>query len=198
VTSVERALAPKKMTIRDIAMRWAKELDCNAPALELAMYRAILDSEFDDLPKGKGALSCDPTGKNGSTTGVIIRRELEQLDDASGFHRFALAAEVFGLHQEAVLIFAERRGLILPSWWTPENRPPLRKRNISAQALLTFLQQHADGLLTEGQLQARAEETFAGKNVPRRVWRDAFGKLNKAKKRPVGVSRKKRSEDMPR
>lgn len=188
-TSAEKALEPEKTTIRHIALRWAQELDCNAPALELAMYRAILDGEFDALPNGKGALSCDPTGKNWSTTGAIIRRQLERLDDASEFHRFALDTEMFGLHKDAVLNFAEKRSLMPPSWWAPETPPPPQKSNVSLAALHAFLKRNADGQLKEADLLKRAEEYFDDKIIRRQVWRTALARVPQNQKRRRGVAR---------
>lgn len=188
--SVQRALAAQKMTIREIALKWAPELDCDGPTLEKALYLAIVDGEFDALPDGHGALNCDhATGMNGSTTSALVRLRIAKSGNAAIFAHVALAEEAFALHTDAALAFAHKRGLMPPSWWAPETPAPPQKPNVSPAALDAFLNQNADGQLTEADLLKRAEVYFDSKIIRREVWRTAFARVPQNQKRRRGVAR---------
>ena len=81
--------------------------------------------------------------------------------------------------------WAEFRRLKAESGARGESESPA-KPNVALQRLADFLIATADGQLTEAELKVFAERKFPGNNIPRTVWREAFDKVPKDRKAPLG------------
>ena len=130
MTAPVSALADEKMTIRDLAQRWAAELSVDWRMLENKLLTEAIEGKFDELPSGRGLLVCDhKTGRHWSTTGLLLRGQLQESGNFAKNCRFLLEMEGLGLHRDAVGNFAERRGLSAPSWWPVEKSDSAIRRN---------------------------------------------------------------------
>ncbi len=192
-SSLAPSLAPQKMTIRDLARRWAPEISVDWRDLENALCQASIDGDFNSLPGGEGLLVCDhETGQNWSTSGAKIRSEFAGSGNATVLLRMFKDNEGLAVHRSAVLLFANARKLTPPSWWAPANVAPAERPNVPRRALEEFLRQTADGVLAEADLLSEAEQHFAQNSIPRAMWRSVFAELPAAQKRPRGAPKSRR------
>ncbi len=177
------------MNVRKVAVEWSSELGVAWHELEHVIVSAALNGEFDDPTGRHGFYVKDPDTKRVySTQGKSVCDALAgpQFDYRL---QFGKDCQLFAIHRDAVLAFAEKRRLSAPSWWVPETSPLPQKRSISRRELDRFLSDTADGRLTEKELRERAGQHFADNTIPRQVWRNAFRIVPKDKKRPIGISR---------
>jgi hypothetical protein len=121
--------APEVMNLRKVAMDWSKENFASWADLEDLLLDAVFEGEFEDLfahDKGSAIYFIDPeTSEREAYAGPdLAQRLIDAAADAElTFYYFARAAkeaELYAIHREAVLLFAERRGLAPPSWWHRE------------------------------------------------------------------------------
>lgn len=192
-----RLLAPlDRMALCELAERWAPEIKVHPRELLNAITMAVTEEEFDALPSGHGLLVVDG-GRPASTRGRLLVEEsnrpglsIVELMDLfiAGEKRAAAGRNDFpflALHRDAVLAFAEKRGIKPPSWWKPSRKKP-NSRNVSSIALQTFLKEAADGKTTERCLRSNACVKFANKTITDPIWRAAFGSLPANKKMARG------------
>jgi len=115
------------MNVRKLAMEWSKEIAVSWPDLEDELLNAAFEGEFEDLFARDHRLALyfiDPeTRKEEAYAGPdLAQRLMAAASDAElTFYYFARAAkeaELYAIHRDSVLHFAERRGLAPPTWWT--------------------------------------------------------------------------------
>lgn len=117
------ALALEKMTVREIARRWAAELSVDWRLLEEKLLAEALEGVFDGLPSGRGLFSYDrETGRHWSMNGQLLREQLQESGKFANLFTAMRDNDGLALHRDAVAQFAARLGIASPSWW-PSNSP---------------------------------------------------------------------------
>jgi hypothetical protein len=117
------------MNVRKLAKDWSDEISISWPDLEDALLNAAFEGEFEDLFARDDRVAIyllDPDTRTGEAYAGpdLAERLMMAASDADlTFHYFARSAkeaELYAIHRDAVLHFAERRGLASPSWWKQE------------------------------------------------------------------------------
>lgn len=187
-----------KLTLHDLAREWSAELDVAPQAIEAGFLEAEVAGEFEDLALGHGLLISDPVSRlTGPMKPGHLKDALRKSEGALGqptFLDFVREQRLLAAHKDAVMRFAETRGLKPPSWWKP-NSPSTATlaRPVAEAALLSFLEEEAARVLaetgsklTEKDLHARAKRHFLPKAVPRKLFRGAYKKMDWRNKRVRG------------
>jgi hypothetical protein len=105
------------MNARKVAVEWSREIGAHWWELESLIVAAGLNGEFDNLPGGHGLYVKDPETKRAyPCTGKDVADGLSGLDFDYELQS-GKDAQLFAVHKEAVLAFARKRDLPLPSWW---------------------------------------------------------------------------------
>jgi hypothetical protein len=126
------------MHIRKVAFEWSAELGFAWPELELQIVDAALNGEFDD-PAGKHGFFV----KNPETKRAYPRAAAEILSALNGPQfdvnlQWGLENQMYAIHRDALLAFAEKHDLKPPSWWKATAAKSHRKR-IGEGVLIKFL-----------------------------------------------------------
>jgi hypothetical protein len=105
------------MNVRKVAVEWSDEVGYRWRDLESLIVNAAINGEFDD-PSGKhGFYVKDPeTRRVYPTTGKSVADGLAGPQSDFMLH-FGKEEQLFVVHRDAVLAFARKRDLPLPSWW---------------------------------------------------------------------------------
>jgi hypothetical protein len=185
--------AEHTLLLRKLCQNWAPELQ-SVPwqVLERAIFDVAINGEFDDLPKFSGIMVVDPETRGSyHTNSQALRHQISDpssvgLSTADAMIAGMLARQMFAIHRDAALLFAEKRTIAEPSWWVQTPPTTAREPNVSPSALSNFLKKTADGTMTEEQLKTIASEYFADRSIPRTIWRSALAQLSDSQKRPRG------------
>jgi hypothetical protein len=115
--ALPKALAPEKMTLRQLARTWARELGYEWPQVEHALVEAALNGQLDGQTAATGLLfrSHENFGL-GPITGARLR-EMIAGDHAASILNYLRKCENLAVHRDAVLAFAQHQHIKPPSWW---------------------------------------------------------------------------------
>jgi hypothetical protein len=114
------------INVRKLAKDWSDEISVAWPDLEDDLLNAAFEGEFEDLFARDNRVAIyllDPDTRTGEAYAGpdLAQRLVMAASDADltfyYFARSAKEAELYAIHRDAVLHFAQRRGLAPPSWW---------------------------------------------------------------------------------